>query len=135
VFVTRRFTIAVTICRDIMAATVRRQLEDLGVTLLIVPAMTPKTRTLVDNACELVATNQAFVVVAKAPALWRSETPHQDRAQAAFHAAYGTPGGPREVPPNAEALTEPGIVVFDAYERTVVALPGDLGMGYDFRNS
>lgn len=122
VFVTRRFTVAAVVCRDIMSQTIRRQLEDIGVTLLLVPAMAGRTRTLVDNACELVSATQAFVAVGNGPALWLNEEPDADRTQAAFHGPYGSPGGPTEVPPAAAALQGPGVVIFDVPNRTVSTL-------------
>ncbi len=66
---TRGFVLLVVICKDLLEVDCRRLADELGVTLLLVPAMTPKTQAFEAIATNLTATNQAFSVIANNPVL------------------------------------------------------------------
>ncbi|MFV1362505.1 MULTISPECIES: carbon-nitrogen hydrolase family protein [Mycolicibacterium] len=74
VFMSENWTLATLICRDAMDTNILRQLAILGTNLLLVPAMSEKTTTMVGSISELCHTSQAFVVMANGPAAWRDPT-------------------------------------------------------------
>jgi predicted amidohydrolase len=95
VFVSERFSLCVLICRDAMDDSIVTQLAAIGVNLLLVPAMSPKTASLVDSAAALCRRSQAFVVIANGPAIWAMTagegSPENDsavRAEAVFAGPY-----------------------------------------------
>lgn len=92
IVVGQRITMAVLLCRDVMAPEIIDQLGSLGVNILLVPAMTPKTSSLVSSAVTLAHTSQAFVVVGSSPATFvsgDSEVRHNPlRREAVFAGPY-----------------------------------------------
>lgn len=117
VFMTERWAIAVLICRDAFEARIIRQLEDIGVNLVLVPAMTPKTGTLVGSVSSLPARSQTFVAVAVAPATWPGR--EDGRCQACFHGPYDDHPEPVLCPRAGEQADQRGVWLFDAYHREV----------------
>lgn len=89
VFLSGHWALCVLICRDAMDPAIMQQVCDLGVSLLLVPAMSGKTTTLVQRATSLTAWTQGLVAVAVAPAVWFEDADNShhelDRAQAAYH--------------------------------------------------
>ncbi len=83
IFMAQRWTLCVLICRDSMDTSIADQLGAIGVNVLLVPAMSPKTATLTGSAAALCRTSQAFVAVANGPARWyRPDDPdHADTVQ------------------------------------------------------
>lgn len=89
------FTVAILTCRDCLDGALIDQLAAIGVNLLLVPAMTPKTASMIGSATRLSQQSQAFVVMAVGPALW-VDTENDDlpsryvphRAEATFAGPY-----------------------------------------------
>jgi hypothetical protein len=135
---TARWVISVLICRDAMAPDIVSQLGDLGVNLLLVPAFSDRTGSLVASACTLRTVSQAFVAVAVAPARWTFDaldslpagaqepaTSGENDGDARVEAAFD---GPYEAPPHLAAAPGPeapgrgpgvGLWLFDAFDRTL----------------
>jgi hypothetical protein len=93
IFLSEKCTIAVLICYDSMNAEVLRQLAAFGVNILLVPALSPKTASMIDAASSLSHLSQAFVVVATGPSRWSSTTlglagDAEARAEAGFAGPY-----------------------------------------------
>lgn len=89
VFRAHEFTVAVVICMDALEMRLWPRLADLGVNLIVIPAMSEKTASMASNAGLVVASCQAFVVLANGPA---SMLGHQrgspDRHEAGFIGPY-----------------------------------------------
>lgn len=99
VFLTGRWTIAILICFDAMDAQIIDQLAALGVNLLLVPALSEKTASIIGSATSLCHRSQAFVVVATGPARWESAklaitSPPEERSEAVFAGPYATSPDP-----------------------------------------
>lgn len=67
VYVSDNWTVAVLTCLDAMLPSIIDQLADIGVNLLIVPAMTPRTATMVSQVRRLQSESQAFTVIGAGP--------------------------------------------------------------------
>lgn len=100
------WTIGVLTCRDAMEPQLLALLADAGVNLLLVPAMSPRTTSLIDLTTSLRATSQALTAVAVGPARWDgpdTESPsprgEQHRPEAAFD-------GPYDLTPSVTVLPE-----------------------------
>jgi hypothetical protein len=100
VFVTERWTMCVLICRDGMDHEIITQLALIGVNLLIIPAMSPKTQSLVSSATELCNRSQAFVTIANGPADWATRQPAEPRRAAGASRHEGIFAGPYGQPPD-----------------------------------
>ena len=106
-FFTEKWTIATVICFDALDSNLMDHLASFGVNLLLVPALSEKTASMVGSATALCTESQAFVVIATGPAQWESKTlkikgdPDQ-RSEAVFGGPYAT------WPAVAEASSNPG---------------------------
>jgi hypothetical protein len=96
VFVGQRWTVAVLECFDAMSPDIFDVLAQLGVNLLIVPAMTPKTATMVSLAQRLTSESQAFVALVAGPPLGWAGTGDAryspNRCEAMFAGPYASHG-------------------------------------------
>ncbi|MFE0748327.1 hypothetical protein [Gordonia sp. NPDC058843] len=129
VFASERWTLCVLICRDGMDDAVLSQLAAIGVNLLLVPAMSPKTASLTDTAASLCRRSQAFVVIANGPAHWADDQSPVDASQAtAVSRAEAVFAGPYAEQPdrywavsenNSTPGREPGLWTFSFDERLV----------------
>lgn len=126
VFWSQSATIAVLICRDAASPELIEVLGRAGVNLLLVPAFSDRTGTLVANACTLRTRSQAVVVVANAPAVWSYEGVDgrpggpADRAEAAFDAPYEHPPSPVVAPDDAPGVpVGAGAWLFDVSKRAL----------------
>lgn len=63
-------TLGVLVCVDAMNNEVIDRLADLGTNLLLVPAMSPKTATMVGTVIALCSRSQGFIALANGPASW-----------------------------------------------------------------
>lgn len=118
-FVTARHLVAVVICRDALSDELRRLLEDLGVTLLIVVAMSGKTTSLVQKTESVTATTQAVSALVNAPLSWPG-VPAADRHLSMVHGPYGGIAHSMTVPStDVPAPTTPAIHIYDVFEKTV----------------
>jgi hypothetical protein len=94
-FLTQQWTIATLICFDAMDDNIIDQLAAFGTNLLLVPALSEKTATLMGSATSLCHRSQAFVVISTGPARWESSkisvtgSPEQ-RSEAVFAGPYAT---------------------------------------------
>ncbi|MEV4999865.1 hypothetical protein [Nocardioides sp. LML1-1-1.1] len=129
VHVGQRWTIAVLICRDAMNTDVLHQLAEIGVNLVLVPAMTSKSRSMTELVTPLLASSQAFVALVAGPAHWVRRLPEPapargSRVEAVFGAPYDE-GPPLVELPRADdpatcpAPTARGVWIHDSAERTV----------------
>lgn len=129
VYVSQRWTIAVLICRDAMNAEVLNQLAEMGVNLVLVPAMTGKTRSMTELVTPLLALSQAFVALVAGPAHWARTLPDPvpergSRVEAVFGAPYDEGPSLAELPRPDDPATCPaptarGIWIHDSADRTV----------------
>lgn len=130
VFVSERWTLCVLICRDGMDDAVAAQLAAIGVNLLLVPAMSPKTASLIGTTASLCRRSQAFVVIANGPARWPDTVSPIDAPQAsAGHRAEAVFAGPYADLPDRfwaapagntnDGEYEPGLWTFSFDERVV----------------
>ncbi|OQZ88482.1 hypothetical protein BST11_22680 [Mycobacterium alsense] len=106
---TDQWTIATIICFDGMATDIIDQLATLGVNLLFVPSLSPRTAAMVSIATSLCTRSQAFVVMATGPARWESKalgiaSPPDLRWEAVFGGPYAV-GGPTEAARSASTAT------------------------------
>lgn len=119
------WSVAVLICRDAMSTDLVGMLGRCGVNLLLVPAFSPRTGSIIAQAASLTSMSQAFVAVAVGPAVWTVDAAVDRptdgvRAEAAF-------GGPYEQHPTLTVAPSVdvgeaegrGLWVFDSVERTV----------------
>lgn len=125
VFVSGHWALSVLICRDAMDPAILQQVCDLGVSLLLVPAMSGKTTTLVQRATSLTAWTQGFVAVAVAPAVWfrdADDAHHElDRVQAAYHGPDAGDVGPTTAPLREQRpQAERGLWIVDTHDRTAM---------------
>ena len=67
VFLSEAWSFTLLICKDLLDTETRSLVEKLGVTLVLVPALTPKTSQFEEYAGSLAQSNQALVVVANNP--------------------------------------------------------------------
>lgn len=117
------WSIAVLVCRDAMSSDLIDLLSGCGVNLLLVPAFSERTGSIVDQATSMSSRSQAFVAVAIGPAVWTTEAvadrPQKtSRVESAF-------SGPYEVLPSVISLpnegfdgtTGTGLWVFDTASR------------------
>jgi predicted amidohydrolase len=100
VFASERWTLCVLICRDGMDDSIVTQLAAIGVNLLLVPAMSPRTTSLIDSACAACHLSQAFVVIANGPAVWAVAPVESPLGQAAVSRAEAVFAGPYAELPN-----------------------------------
>lgn len=107
VYTGERWTMCVLICRDAIDNAVVEQLARIGANLLLVPALSPRTATLVDSATVLCHRSQAFVVIANGPARWGSEA-LQERPAQRLEAVFA---GPYDESPNHVGVTSTTEVV------------------------
>ncbi|WP_428849498.1 hypothetical protein C5142_17135 [Rhodococcus sp. BGS-1C] len=118
------WTIAVLICRDAMSPDLVDLLSRCGVNLLLVPAFSERTATIIGQATSLSIRSQAFVAVAVGPAVWTNDAVEdrpQDptRVEAAFSGPYEVPPSVVSLPPEGFNRTSGrGLWVFDAVSRT-----------------
>ncbi|WP_155858772.1 hypothetical protein [Candidatus Blastococcus massiliensis] len=119
-------TLAVLTCRDASSDELIDLLADCGVNLLLVPAFSDRTGSIVGLATGLSTRSQAFVAVAVAPAQWLKlsgeamTSAPADRAEAAFSAPYEHPPVPVVVPaPDAPRGEGAGLWLFDVPTRSV----------------
>lgn len=70
---TRKWVVAVLVCRDAMEHELVNQLADLGVNLCIVPCYTPHSASIAGSLAALRTRSQAVTVIASAPALMLNE--------------------------------------------------------------
>lgn len=121
VFVSGDWALCVLVCRDAMSVDIHEQLVEVGVSLLLVPAMSGKTTTLVERATSITSWTQAFVAVAVAPAQWFDDDRERDRVQAAYHGPDAASLGPDVAPALADRpRRERGLWVFDSNDRSAV---------------
>lgn len=100
------FTVAVVVCMDALDPTLGPLLEQLGVNLVVIPAMTTKTASMVNLASHLVAARQAFVVLANGPASMPGQRRGSPgRQEACFLGPYAAPTA--ALYPRADALPGP----------------------------
>jgi hypothetical protein len=126
VFLAEGWTIATVICFDAMDAQIIGQLAEFGVNLLLVPALSAKTATLIGSATSLCYDSQAFVVVATGPARWVSTelpifSPPEQRVEAAFGGPYATGDNTekRSSAPDEDGDTRTNLWTFSYPTRTV----------------
>jgi hypothetical protein len=98
---TDQWTIATIICFDGMDEDIIAQLAALGVNLLLVPSLSPKTAAMIGIAMSLCTRSQAFVVMATGPARWESKalgitSPPDLRWEAGFGGPYAAGGATQE---------------------------------------
>lgn len=124
VFWTETWVFTVLICRDAASPDLVDVLGRAGVNLLLVPAFSDRTGSLVDNARSLRTRSQAFVVVANAPAAWtwdalhRRPEPPDLRVEAAFDGPYEHPPEPVLAPDHHDgSALGAGVWLYDAGER------------------
>jgi hypothetical protein len=75
IYMSDNWTIAPLICRDAMDDAILNQLAVLGTNLLLVPAMSEKTATMVGAVSALCHKSQAFIALANGPAEWTYPDP------------------------------------------------------------
>jgi predicted amidohydrolase len=76
VFLSDHWSFTLLVCKDLLDPSVRHLLEDLGVSLVLVPALTPKTAQFQTYTAALAHTNQALVVVANNPIFQQGDPVH-----------------------------------------------------------
>jgi hypothetical protein len=64
---TETWSLTTLVCKDLLEAHARRAVADLRVTLVLVPACSPKTGELIDRARELASEGQATLLLANTP--------------------------------------------------------------------
>lgn len=116
VLISGDWAVCTLICADALSTTLLRLLEDVGVNLLLVIAMSEKTTSMVGNWSGLVVGAQAFAALANGPALW--DPPVDGRATAAFQGPYATGPAPTLVFEGEIEAPVPGLVVYDTAART-----------------
>jgi len=89
VFVGERWSLCVLICVEVLAPEIIDQLADIGANLILVPAMSEKTKSMADKVSDLCTDSQAFVVMANGPANWLDKDP-APRCEAFFAGPYET---------------------------------------------
>lgn len=67
IFLSEAWTFTLLICKDLLDSETRSLVEKLGITLVLVPALTPKTSQFEEYAGSLAQSNQALVVIANNP--------------------------------------------------------------------
>ncbi|SNS56676.1 hypothetical protein [Rhodococcoides kyotonense] len=128
VFRSECWSIAVLICRDAMSPELTAMLGRCGVNLLLVPAFSERTGTIISQASSLGPVSQAFAIVAVGPAVWTDErldrrppdAPQRD--EAAFVGPYELHPATVVAPFGGGEGSEeagPGLWVFDAAERSM----------------
>lgn len=75
VFASARWTVGVLVCVEAMNDEIISQLSDLGTNLLLVPAMSEKTATMVGAVRTVCHRSQGFVALANGPASWEYRIP------------------------------------------------------------
>ncbi|AEF37117.1 hypothetical protein JDM601_3117 [Mycolicibacter sinensis] len=107
VFWSDRWAVTVLICFDAMNDSVIDQLALFGTNLLLVPALSAKSATMLDATSAICHRTQGFVVTATGPLRWRSTNPELSingdpalRCHAAFAGPYGV--SPTTVPLSAD---------------------------------
>jgi predicted amidohydrolase len=100
VFLSDHWSFTLLVCKDLLDPSVRHLLEDLGVSLVLVPALTPKTGQFQTYTAALAHTNQAVVVVANNPIFQQGEpvhsifsVPRQKDYQKVVDTSSGSPPG------------------------------------------
>jgi hypothetical protein len=120
VFVSEEWSLCVLICVEVLATEIVDQLAKIGSNLVLVPAMSARTKSMADKVSDLCTDSQAFVVMANGPADWLGMNP-TSRCEAFF-------AGPYESSPSQWCLTvadpkrDPKLIatwVFSASQQTV----------------
>jgi len=89
VFVSQNWSLCVLICVEVLADGILEQLAKMGTNLLLVPAMSEKTNSMVADVSTLCQDSQAFVVMANGPAEWWTEDGQDPPCEAFFAGPYG----------------------------------------------
>lgn len=89
VFVSERWSLCVLICIEVLAKEIIDQLAMIGANLILVPAMSEKTKSMADKVSDLCTDSQAFVAMANGPANWL-DLPPAARCEAFFAGPYDT---------------------------------------------
>ena len=116
VLISGDWAVCTLICADALSTTLLRLLEDVGVNLLLVIAMSEKTTSMVGNWSSLVVGAQAFAALANGPATWGP--PVEGRATAAFQGPYAAGPAPTLVSEGEIKAPVPGLIVYDTAART-----------------
>jgi hypothetical protein len=132
VFRSECWSIAVLICRDAMSPELTAMLGRCGVNLLLVPAFSERTGTIISQASSLGPISQAFAIVAVGPAVWTDEpidlrpSDAPERDEAAFVGPYELHPAVLVAPSGCDQVSAgagPGMWVFDAAERNMNWIP------------
>jgi predicted amidohydrolase len=70
VFISQKWSLSVLICVEVLAGEIVDQLAKIGTNLLLVPAMSESTTSMVADVSDLCQDSQAFVVMANGPGQW-----------------------------------------------------------------
>jgi hypothetical protein len=70
VFISQKWSLSVLICVEVLAGEIVDQLAKIGTNLLLVPAMSESTTSMVADVSDLCQDSQAFIVMANGPAEW-----------------------------------------------------------------
>lgn len=119
VFCAPNWALSVLVCMDAYSTDVIRLLEDVGVNLVIVVAMTDATASLLGNVSSVPARTQGICLLANAPLRW-GDAADPDRAVSALltpHRAVG-PAIVTEMD-----VREPSIVSWDTSDRSWSSMP------------
>ena len=100
IFLSDHWSFTLLVCKDLLDPKVRHLLEDAGVSLVLVPALTPKIGQFETYTAALAHANQAIVVVANSPIFRHGEPVHSIFSvprlrdyQKVVDTAHGSPPG------------------------------------------